>query len=411
MQHMAVSAASLTFTACGGGGSSDGTTTTPLPPVTELTPFTPGALLGNDGTPQTVIIIGAGIAGLVAAYELSLAGHDITLLEARNRNGGRVYTLRTNFDDGQFAEAGASRIPSNHDLTLAYAEHFGLSLEQFYPRSGNYFTLENGQISLTEASDYIASPPWPGSVNRDAYSKITGGMSRLPNAFADALSSSIHYSKPVSRVRQGNSGVEVTTVDGELFFPDRVLCTVPLPVQNTIQFIPELSAEKRQASNGGYNYADSSRLYSQFSERFWLSDNLNGWGEAPGIEEIWQPTWTDSGNKGILQSYLRGSPAEEFDALSTDRKISEVHNRWRSVFADLDSYLLETRIFAWTDEIYTGSGFASPTPAQEASLKSHLSTAEGRIHFAGEHSSDFPGWIQGALQSGLNAAKEIHIST
>lgn len=80
-----------------------------------------------------VIIIGAGLAGLAAAYELSQAGHDVTILEAQMRPGGRVQTLRVPFADGLYAEAGAARIPDNHHWTLKYVRLFGLELAPFYP--------------------------------------------------------------------------------------------------------------------------------------------------------------------------------------------------------------------------------------------------------------------------------------
>ena len=57
--------------------------------------------------PQKVLIVGAGIAGLVAAYELLLGGHDVQILEARMRPGGRIYTVREPFTDDSHAEAGA----------------------------------------------------------------------------------------------------------------------------------------------------------------------------------------------------------------------------------------------------------------------------------------------------------------
>jgi monoamine oxidase len=76
----------------------------------------------GPGQPQRVVIVGAGMAGLVAAWELLHAGHDPIVLEARGRVGGRVHTLREPFADGLYAEAGAMRIPRTHDLTLAYCE-------------------------------------------------------------------------------------------------------------------------------------------------------------------------------------------------------------------------------------------------------------------------------------------------
>jgi 2-polyprenyl-6-methoxyphenol hydroxylase-like FAD-dependent oxidoreductase len=66
--------------------------------------------LRRRGRPKKVIIIGAGLAGLSAAYELTQGGHDVTVLEARTRPGGRVHTLRDHFADGLYAEAGASSI-------------------------------------------------------------------------------------------------------------------------------------------------------------------------------------------------------------------------------------------------------------------------------------------------------------
>src|SRR5688572_7441105 len=70
--------------------------------------------LQRRSPPKKVIIMGAGLAGLSAAYELTQAGHDVTILEARTRPGGRVHTLRDPFADGLYAEAGATRIPNHH---------------------------------------------------------------------------------------------------------------------------------------------------------------------------------------------------------------------------------------------------------------------------------------------------------
>src|SRR5262245_63588806 len=73
------------------------------------------------------------MAGLVAAYELTQLGHDVTVLEARMRPGGRAFTIREPFSDGLYAEAGAARIPANHDLTLKYVKLFDVPLEPMYP--------------------------------------------------------------------------------------------------------------------------------------------------------------------------------------------------------------------------------------------------------------------------------------
>lgn len=396
-----MASSSLALYGCGGGSS--GEPSPPPPPRGDI----PGQVLTSGNPIQTIIIIGAGMSGLVAAYELSQVGHEVIILEARNRTGGRVNTLYSPFTDGQFTESGASRIPSNHDLTLNYTTHFGLSLEPFYATSADYFSLVNTQVQRINASDHINQPPWPGSVNRSAYQKIVGGMSELPNAMQDVLLSNINFSSPVELVQQDSNGVTVTTSTGEVLMADRVLCTVPVPVLNRIAFEPALSSEKQIAADGGYHYAESSRLYTQFSDRFWQLENFNGWGDTE-FEEVWQPTWNQSGMTGIMQSYFRELPAQLFDSLSATEQLDSVHNRWRAVFPNLDDFILSNHVFAWKDEEWSGSAYANPSSSEEANLKSSLSLAEGRVHFAGEHASNFEGWIQGALESGIRAAKEIH---
>jgi monoamine oxidase len=78
----------------------------------------------------TVIIVGAGLAGLTAAYDLQRAGWRVTVLEARPRVGGRVVTLRDGFQDGQYAEGGGEFIDERHVRLRALAEQFGLTLQK-----------------------------------------------------------------------------------------------------------------------------------------------------------------------------------------------------------------------------------------------------------------------------------------
>jgi len=76
---------------------------------------------------RTVTVIGAGLAGLSAAFELQRAGWKVTVLEARDRVGGRVYSLRS-FSNGLVAEAGGEFIEETHKRMLAFAKQFNLKL-------------------------------------------------------------------------------------------------------------------------------------------------------------------------------------------------------------------------------------------------------------------------------------------
>jgi monoamine oxidase len=88
--------------------------------------------LPRTSRPKDVIIIGAGMAGLTAGFELLRAGHRPVLLEATKRPGGRLYTLRAPFSDNLYSEAGAMRIPEVHAVTMHYLRDlFGLRTRPF----------------------------------------------------------------------------------------------------------------------------------------------------------------------------------------------------------------------------------------------------------------------------------------
>lgn len=103
----------------------------------------PPALSGGGG--RKIVILGAGLAGMTAAYELSRGGYDVTVLEARSFAGGRCQTARKgftltelggetqtcDFDDGHYINHAAWRIPYHHHSTLHYTKAFNVPLEVF----------------------------------------------------------------------------------------------------------------------------------------------------------------------------------------------------------------------------------------------------------------------------------------
>src|SRR5581483_659347 len=90
----------------------------------QLEPFT------RRGTPQRVLVLGAGLAGLCTAYELQRLGHDVTVSKRRRVPAG-VRTLREPFPPGLYVEAGAESVPGAHQITQHYARKFGLPLVPF----------------------------------------------------------------------------------------------------------------------------------------------------------------------------------------------------------------------------------------------------------------------------------------
>lgn len=362
---------------------------------------TPGTLDPTDA-PLRIVVLGAGMAGLVAAYELRLAGHDVRVVEARERVGGRVLTLREGLPAGLSAEAGAARIPPNHDLTLGYLAHFGLAVAPFYPRAGNMVVVADGVRRLESADAFRASRP--------DHVRIVGGSDRLPRAFASALGDRVSLATVVEEVRQGSAGgATVRVVGGGSLEADRVICTLPLPVLDRVAFDPPLSALKREAAAGGFAYQIATRVVVSFEERFWAEpEGLNGWGITDWPEEIWHPSWDAAGPGGILLSYVRGDRARALDALGSQERIAAVVAHWESVFPGVGTHARGGVTHSWGSDPWSRGAWAEPTAQARLRYHDALAAPEGVIHFAGEHISDEYGWMQGALASGLRAAREVH---
>lgn len=100
--------------------------------------------LSTSQYPKHIIIVGAGLAGLVSASLLKNAGHKVTILEASDRVGGRVYTLRSPFSAGLYFNAGPMRIPDTHTLTLEYIKKFSLPTNVFLNRTPMDIIYANG---------------------------------------------------------------------------------------------------------------------------------------------------------------------------------------------------------------------------------------------------------------------------
>lgn len=119
--------------------------------------------LGGTPKQKKVIVLGAGNAGLSSAYELTQAGYDVTVIEARSFPGGRAQSARKGFsltelggatqtcafDEGLYINHGPWRIPYHHHSTLHYTRKFGVPLELFNnDNDASYLFFENAKGPL-----------------------------------------------------------------------------------------------------------------------------------------------------------------------------------------------------------------------------------------------------------------------
>ncbi|HEY0378507.1 MAG TPA: FAD-dependent oxidoreductase [Pyrinomonadaceae bacterium] len=451
--------------------------------------------------PQKVIVIGAGLAGLAAAYELGQAGHDITVLEARTRPGGRVYTMREPFSDGMYAEAGAIYVPDNHDWTLRYVKLFDLPVDPVTPRDlSSLFYIRGKRIQvgrgktpewpldltdeekklgrqgmrekyITSVLDEIgdaAAADWPPAslkkydrltfsefmrgrgaspaavallrlgysdlwgdgvdaisalgllrdIAHRRYTKqsfaIRGGSDHLPKAFAARLKDKIRYGTAVVKIEHDARGARVISLRAgthETFAADHLICAVPFSVLRRIEVSPRFSAEKERAIQQ-LPYTSVSRVYLQTRSRFWLDEGLTGQASTDlPIMSIYDRTENQQGTRGILESYTAGPQARRVTAMKESERLSFTLGQMEKVHPAIRENFEGGASKCWDEDEWARGDYAWFRPGQVTELLPHVARPEGRVHFAGEHASAWPGWMQGALESGNRAAREINDAT
>ncbi len=455
------------------------------------------AEISQTSVPRKVVVIGAGLAGLSAAFELSQAGHEVTVLEARARPGGRVFTIRGQFADGMYAEAGATNVFDVHQWTIKYARLLGVELDLVTPPSGASvfhvkgkrivikpntpvdwpFELradERGQTRGQLWSKYVApvlkeigdpeAPDWPPSSlkslddlnfaqflrNRgaspgaisilrlgladqlgegaDAVSAldllreampralekqlyvIRGGSDTFPRAFAAKLADKIRYGCAVARIDQKDNGVSVVYLrggNGETITGDYVICAIPFSVLDTIEFSPPISREKRRASTQLGN-TSVVRVLMQTRKRFWLEEGLSGGATTDlPLMTAYDKNFYQPGMRGMLEAYVAGERARKLAAMDADERFKFTINQMSMIHPAIGDHLEGGTSICWDNEEWSRGAYAWFRPGEMTTMLPHIATPEGRIHFAGDHTSPSPGWMNGALQSGNRVAREV----
>jgi monoamine oxidase len=458
---------------------------------------TPGE--GLQARPQPakrVIILGAGIAGLVTAYELARQGHEPLILEAQNRVGGRIYTLR-DFAPGLYAEAGAMRIPRAHNLTLEYCQLFGLELRPFLmdnPKGlvyigGQRMTLEQANMEperlpfeledhergrtanqmwdeaiadLRELLDSHGQDAWPEIVAQyDQYSlyeflklkkfsegaiemygvmnfleadmhnsvvevlredlgkayvdmqEIVGGTDRLPNAFFEQLRNKVRFGAEVNAIDQDEDSVSIhykTTAGRFSVTGDYAVCTLPFSVLRHIEIMKPFSHDKQRAIRQ-LNYAASTKVLFQVRRRFWEEEGIHGGATVTDlpIRRMNYPTPDPTNDRGILlASYTWSQDAARWGAMDNETRIEEALEDVERIHPGAAQEFECGASHAWYEDPYAAGAFALFEAEQQTQLQEAIVSPEGRVYFAGEHCSLYHAWIQGSLESGIKAARQIH---
>ncbi|MGH2585966.1 MAG: flavin monoamine oxidase family protein, partial [Dehalococcoidia bacterium] len=239
---------------------------------------------------------------------------------------------------------------------------------------------------------------------------VDGGSDRLPRALTDGLDARIRYNAPVVRIAHGSDGVAATyldegtprTIDGTY-----LICTIPFPVLRGIAVEPAFSAEKGRAIDELSTTAVT-RVFLQARTRFWEEQGLPATaGTDCSLGVCTDVTALQPGPHGIIESYQAGAYARRTSALSLPEQLAQTGVEMERIYPGIAAACDGGAAYAWHEDEWARGGYAWSRPGQMAALEPHIGTPEGRVFFAGDHASPWPGWMQGALWSGLRAARAI----
>lgn len=245
----------------------------------------------------------------------------------------------------------------------------------------------------------------------DIFFEIVDGNDRLASKLKKKVKKQFQKSSVVKRIEQNQDGVTVTYdhPDGvQTITADRVICTLPFPILKEIEVSPAFPEDKQRAINE-LKLTPVTRTYLQFRKRVWEQAGLSGYGltDLP-IQNTYSPTTTQGGSSGILTSYAGGQRALDLSAMSEDDRQSFVLRQMGNLFTGLADKFESGLSQIWHEDPWARGGFAYFEPGQMATLLPITQRPEGRIHFAGEHTSAWHGWMNGALESGNRAAEEVN---
>jgi monoamine oxidase len=450
----------------------------------------------HQGTARRVIVIGAGLAGLAAADDLTAAGHDVTVLEARMRPGGRLFTIRSPFADGLYAEAGA--MFAGGPRITRYAERFGIPLVGersdaafVYHLRGRRLRLGGGPVNwplaltpeeqagrwgetyighlLEEIGDPFVDGWPPESLRRydgmtlpdllrsrgaspgliellrtnvlhlhgdgiDSLSALwflrdaaiyaamgrggggvfEGGSDRLPRAMAAHLSDRIIYGAPVVRIERDDAQVRVVVAQGggpNTLSADYLVCAIPFTVLRDVEVAPAFSADKQRAIRE-LSYSSITRVYVQMRERFWERAGESGWAESdlPVPRTIVHPL-APAGTRprrAVLEAHTGREHARHLAGLDEEARLAFALEQLETLFPGARAHAEGGTSYSWVSDPWARGGYSSLRPGQVFGLWPHIAQSEDRIFFAGEHTSRMSASMEGAVESGQRAAREVH---
>lgn len=416
--------------------------------------------------PEHIIVVGAGAAGLMAARELARAGRTVTILEARQRCGGRVHPLPAS-EFGYPADGGAEFVHGEAKVTRALLRETGLSLEEI---EGTQWSFDGAKFSREDRHDpheaelraalgalkddltlaeflrrhfageeyarlrhsiermvegYDAADPerastlalreeWMDGGHR-VQARINGGYGALIDFLAAECrrhGARIRLGCVVSGIEEEGGAVAVRCAGGNVHGCDRVILTAPLPLLRDIAL--PAAARARAAAADDIGFGNVIKILLRFARPWWrertqdLADMtflLSG-----ETIPVWWTQYPDQ--RPVLTGWFGGPRTAELQSLDPQGLIGAGIESLAAIFGlsreDIARDLVAAAATNWAHDPFARGAYSWATPRTRAA-QSMLGRADGPVLFSGEalYRGRDMGTVEAALASGLETAEMV----
>jgi len=414
-----------------------------------------------------IVVIGAGAAGLMAARELARAGKAVTVLEARNRCGGRIHPLRS-ADFGYPAEGGAEFVHGEAPVTRGLLREAGFSL---LPIQGRQWTVEDRKFSRRESQDpheaelhkalqelkddltvakflrrdfagpkyhrlrhsiermvegYDAADPERASIlalreewmdgGRSTQARIAGGYGALVEFLAAGCRNhgvAIHLGSAVSAIDDDDGKAVVRCASGDANECDVVVLTVPLPLLKEI-VLPAAAREKAKAA-AGIGFGNVIKILLRFKNPWWVDRRKDLADLAFLLSDAGIPVWWTQhpADLPVLTGWFGGPRTEAMAGFGEQALIEAGLTSLAEIFGldarQLTRNLVAARAINWAHDPLAGGAYSYATPETRAAQAALSRSDGGPVVFSGEalYRGRDIGTVEAALASGLETARTL----